>query len=433
MIYSSLRYSQFIDKSMLNIRTLVITVILLGIFNCSPQEQINISALKDRYQLQLARYLVKDAEIYNQVRIDDDGIKLYESQTAWEDYDYEFILPWGDLERFKNICEIDPAMAFDMYENYDHPRFVVNFPKPTERAAVSKFEPTPEQPLKGLRIALDAGHIAGDLKTAKLEGKYIEMKYSGEEVSFWEADLAWHTSNYLHRQLEKHGAIVMTTHQYGKTAFGMDYDTWYERFDSQEEKPDKSRMFWRYFRHKDNDERVKIVNAFRPDLTMIMHYNVDGGNRPWKKPCRTQYSMAFTGGAYMKGELFSKERRFNLLRLLVTDDIEESAKFSSDVLEYLREDCEIPILPGNSTQKYVNAIGIRTNYQGVYARNLALSGRIYGTLCYAEPLFQDHKSEVLRLNERDFNFEGEMIPSRIVEIAKAYEKAILKYAKSLDN
>jgi hypothetical protein len=223
----------------------------------------------------------------------------------------------------------------------------------------------------------------------------------------------------------------MATRQYGKTAFGTDYDTWYERFDSREEKPDKSRLFWRYFRHKDNDERVRIVNEFRPDLTMIMHYNVDGGNKPWKKPCRTQYSMAFTGGAYMRGELFSKERRYNLLRLLLTDDIEKSAKFSKDVLEYLRDDCEIPILPGVSSQKYVNALGIRTEHQGVYARNLALSGRIYGTLCYAEPLFQDHIDEVSRLNAKDFEFEGEMISSRVVEIAKAYEKAILKYAKTL--
>jgi hypothetical protein len=79
----------------------------------------------------------------------------------------------------------------------------------------------------------------------------------------------------------------------------------------------------------------------------------------------------------------------------------------------------------------VNALGIRTEHQGVYARNLALSGRIYGTLCYAEPLFQDHIDEVSRLNAKDFEFEGEMISSRVVEIAKAYEKAILKYAKTL--
>ena len=31
----------------------------------------------------------------------------------------------------------------------------------------------------------------------------------------------------------------------------------------------------------------------------------------------------------------------------------------------------------------------------------------------------------------DYNFEGQMIPSRVVEIAKSYEKAILKYAKTL--
>lgn len=414
---------------MLNIRTFSVLVILLGVFNCSPQAEIDIYALKSKYQIQLARYLAKDDDTYNHIKINDEGIKLYESASSWGQDAYEFFVPWSDVQRFKDLCEEDPQLAYHVYQRYAKPKFVVDFPQPlTNTPKSSTFEPTPEQPLKGLRIALDAGHIAGDLKTAKLEGKFIEMKHKGEKIAFWEADLAWYTQLYLQRQLEKHGAIVMITRDYGKTAFGVDYDTWYERFDGQAEKPDKSRMFWRYFRHKDNDERVRIVNAFKPDLTMIMHYNVDGGNRPWKRPCNSQYSMAFTGGAYMKGELFSKERRFNLLRMLLTNDIEESAKFSNDVLQILRDDAGIPVLPITSNQKN----NIRTNYQGVYARNLALSSRIYGTLCYAEPLFQDYKHEVSRLNTRDYNLEGTMVSSRIIDVAKVYEKAILKYAKTLE-
>jgi N-acetylmuramoyl-L-alanine amidase len=422
---------------MINIRILVVAIALLGILNCShnPETPIDIPTLKAKAQIQLARYLVKSEDVYNHIKIDDNGIKTFATDSLWRADEYEFFLPWKELERFGELCENDTELAYQIYQQYATPKYVVDYPRPEKKKKTKSegFKPTKQQPLKGLRIALDAGHIAGSLRMAKMEGKYIQMKYKGEKVAFWEADLAWHTANYLHRQLEKHGAIIMNTRAYGKTAFGVDYDTWYDSFDAIDgEKPDKSKLFWRFFRHKDNDERVKIVNAFRPDLTLIMHYNVDGGNRPWKKPCRTQYSMAFTGGAYMKGELFSPERRFNLIRLLITDDIEESSKFSNDVLQILQRDAAIPILPGESNQKYVNAIGIRTDYQGVYARNLALSGRIYGTLCYAEPLFQDHKSEVLRLNKRDFNFEGEMIPTRVVEIAKVYEKAILKYAKTLE-
>ncbi len=422
---------------MINIKVFVFAIVLLGILNCSHHSEtpIDIPTLKANAQLQLARYLVKSEDVYNHIKIDDNGIKTYINDSLWRADEYEFFLPWEEFNRFRDLCENDAELAYEMYQRYATTQYPVDYPKPERSKNKSEgegFQPTTNQPLKGLRIALDAGHIAGNLRLAKTEGKYIQMKYKGEKVAFWEADLAWHTANYLHRQLEKHGAIIMNTRAYGKTAFGVDYDTWYNNFDAIDgEKPDKSKLFWRFFRHKDNDERVKMVNAFRPDLTLIMHYNVDGNNRPWKRPCRTQYSMAFTGGAYMKGELFSPERRFNLLRLLITDDIEESAKFSNDVLQILQAEGDVPVLPGNSNQKYVNAIGIRTDYQGVYARNLALSGRIFGTLCYAEPLFQDHKDEVLRLNKRDFNFEGEMIPTRVVEIAKVYEKAILKYAKTL--
>jgi len=414
---------------MFNLRTFtVLGIIILGVMNCSPTAQIDIHALKSKYQLQLARYLVKDADVYNHIRISDEGIKIYESAASWAADEYEFFVPWKDVERYKQLCENDAELAYEIYNRYNVPKFPVVWPRPKDYVGfATTFEPTEEQPLKGLRIALDAGHIAGDIKTAKLEGKYIEMKYKDEKISFWEADLAWHTQSYLKKQLEKHGATVFITRDYGKTAFGMDYDTWYARFDGMEEKPDKGRMFWRYFRHKDNDERVRIVNAFRPDLTLIMHYNVDGGNRPWKRPVTSNYSMAFTGGAYMNGELFNRERRFNLLRFLLTDDIEESAKFSNDVLQYLETEAGIPIHPSSSYQSNT----IKTDYAGVYARNLSLSGRIYGTLCYAEPLFQDNREEVVRLNERDYNFEGQMIPSRVVEIAKSYEKAILKYAKTL--
>lgn len=416
---------------MFNIRTFsVFLIVLFGVMNCSPTAEIDVHALKTKYQLQLARYLVKDADVYNHIRILDEGIKIYESSSAWSQDAYEFFVPWSDVERYKKVCETDTDLAYQIYQRYGRPKFPVVFPQPlSASSSKSTFSPTKEQPLKGMRIALDAGHVAGDLKTAKLEGKFIEMTYKGEKIAFWEADLAWHTQNYLQRQLEKHGAIVMTTRQYGKTAFGVDYDTWYTRFDGQAEKPNKSRMFWRYFRHKDNDERVRMVNEFRPDLTMIMHYNVDGGNRPWKRPCRSNYSMAFTGGAYMNGELFNKERRFNLLRFLLTDDIEESAKLSHQVLRRLNSDVGIPTHPSSSYQRNT----INTNYSGVYARNLSLSGRIYGTLCYAEPLFQDNREEVLRLNTRDYNFEGKMIPSRVVEVAKAYENAILDYAKNLES
>lgn len=415
---------------MFNLRTLTILgVIIIGAMNCSPTAQIDIHALKSKYQLQLARYLVKDADVYNHIRIIDEGIKIYESATTWTADIPEFFVPWNDVERYKQLCENDPDLAYQIYTRYTKAKFPVTFPRPSNPEGLpTGFKPTEEQPLKGLKIALDAGHIAGDIETAKLEGKYIEMKYKGKKLSFWEADLAWHTQHYLQQQLEKHGAIVFTTRKYGKTAFGMDYNTWYARFDEMEEKPDKSRMFWRYFRHKDNDERVRLINAFEPDLTLIMHYNVDGGNRPWKRPVSSNYSMAFTGGAFMNGELFNEERRFNLLRFLLTNDIEESAKFSNDVLQYLQSDAGIPTHPAASYQSNT----IKTDYPGVYARNLALSGRIFGTICYAEPLFQDNKEEVIRLSERDYEFNGEMIPSRVVEIAKVYEKAILKYAKTLN-
>ena len=191
---------------MINIRILVVAIMLLGVLNCShnPETPIDIPTLKAKAQVQLARYLVKSEDVYNHIKIDDNGIKIFANDSLWIANEYEFFLPWKELERFRNLCENDAELAYQIYQQYATPKYVIDYPRPkkTNKKDTEGFQPTKEQPLRGLKIALDAGHIAGNLKMAKMEGKYIQMKYKGKKIAFWEADLAWHTANYLHRQLK---------------------------------------------------------------------------------------------------------------------------------------------------------------------------------------------------------------------------------------
>jgi hypothetical protein len=64
---------------------------------------------------------------------------------------------------------------------------------------------------------------------------------------------------------------------------------------------------------------------------------------------------------------------------------------------------------------------------GIYCRNLALTRLIHGPLCYGETLLQDNPDEAKRLAQKDFDFNGIKLPSRIIEVAHAYINGICEY------
>lgn len=401
---------------------ILFSTIQLLLVGCSTAQAPDYSGLQTFYTQKLDKYLLKSDELKEYIIINSEAIFVFDTS----DY-IEFELPWEEVSLFKEILQQDPAIAKEWYDNNQKPSTYI----PNERQPFKWDTSATTLPLKGLKIALDPGHIAGNMEMAVFEGKYVKMNMpSGQpDIALFESELNWYTTKYLQEKLQNLGAeVFLSRSRMGHTAFEMTYDDWYAQADTFP-KPPKRKFFFSYFRHIDNDERVRKINEFQPDLTLVIHYNVDGMNKPWRKPSSENFSMAFVGGGFMKNELIEKERRFHFFRLLMSDDIEHSIDFSGQVLRTLQDSCKVNPVPIDGSQTYLKYNSIATNEPGVYARNLSLSSRIYGTLCYAEPLFQDSKEEVFRLNTKDYNFNGTMIPKRITEVADAYLVAILKYLK----
>ena len=120
---------------------------------------------------------------------------------------------------------------------------------------------------------------------------------------------------------------------------------------------------------------------------------------------------------------------FRFLRLLLNDDIENSIDLAGQMLYQLDKKLGIKPIPPFNQQRYLEAVCIPTKYTGVYTRNLALSSRIYGTICYMEPLYQDNEYEAKAFANRDYRFEGRQISSRIVAVADSYLAGILAFVK----
>ena len=258
----------------------------------------------------------------------------------------EYQLKWEDLEAFKNLAKYDPHKALKVYE------YKMRLADTKDlRLDSAQHIWTKDRPLAGLRIALDPGHIGGDLVGAKLEGKFVEMPE--EKIAIFESELNWYTAKVLKNKLEKLGATVMMTRKTHKlTALDMTYNQWYNRLKIKK-KPRKQVAFHRIFKKRDNDARIQKINTFQPDLTLIIHYNVDSKNTGWKKTTHRNNSMAFVGGSFMRNELYDVERRFNFLRLLLNDDVENSIDLAGQMLYQLDKKLGIKPIPPVNQQRYL--------------------------------------------------------------------------------
>lgn len=304
--------------------------------------------------------------------------------------------------------------------------------------------------LKGKRIAIDPGHFAGDMQTARIEQKFIDFHPSAanslkDTVRFNEGTLTFQTAEVLRQLLLEQGAIVMVTRpKQNYTSFQLSYDDWIIKrkkivLDSllQAKAMDakryaklihlsKEKLFWEFFRDYELMERSRLINQFRPDATAIIHYNVDEKNTDWINPGNKNFTMAFIGGG-MTADNFSKPiNKVHFLRLLISDQLTESEKLSSLTVKEFSSKMAIPVAQRTDAD-YLRDNCMKTPSNGVFCRNLALCRTINSVLVYGECLYQDNINECLRLNTCDYEIQGQKVPKRIYEAAVCYYNAINDY------
>ena len=304
--------------------------------------------------------------------------------------------------------------------------------------------------LKGKKIAIDPGHFAGNMRTARIEQKFIEFIPSPlnnlkDTIRFNEGYLTYQTAEILKQQLLEQGAVVMVTRpNQNSTSFQVSYEDWFIKrkktvLDSllKEESIDakryaklihlsKEKLFWDFFRDYELMERSRIINEFKPDITVIIHYNVDEKNTDWLNPTKKNFTMAFIGGG-ITGDNFSKPiNKMHFLRLLLTDQLNESEKLASLTVNEFSAKMNIPIAQKNDAD-YLRDNCMKTLSSGVFCRNLALCRTINSPLVYGECLYQDNLNECINLSKSDYEIFGQKTSKRIYEAAGCYFIAINEY------
>ncbi len=385
--------------------------------------------LRNEYTNKFERYFPVNPEVLDFIAITDTGVNMYASSNDKKVNKIEYQITWDELAVFRALVKQNPSKAFELYQQKKSPELVINTLKKTDEfAGWNNLSPTP---LANLRIAIDPGHVGGDLETAKIERRFIEMKLDGgEKISFFEAELTYSTAKILQNYLEGLGATVfLTRKEPNLTAYGISYDEWYDRFketrkEEGENTKNKKKVFEDFFKRDELEHRAKIINEFKPDLTLIIHYNAVGDNKAGEKPVAENRNLAFVGGGYLKDELNNPYDRFHLLRLLLTDDMENSIEFSKYVLDSFTTVLKVPVDENANKNN-----SMATEVKGVFARNLTLSSKVYGTLCYGESLYQNNEIECRLLNKKE-DINGFKTSPRVLEVAEAYLQAVLNFVKT---
>lgn len=400
-------------------------------------------SLINHYNKKILTYLDKQKALPPHYLINNNGIKIFASAYNKSIAKAEFSIDWQQLEAFKivlkNCNQTTVAEIYNSGKFSDSINCIAN--------DSTKILANNVGFLSGYKIAIDAGHVAGDFATGQMEQKYLKFGPDPscnlvDSIVIAEGVLTFATASLLKDSLEKAGAVVFLTRPFnGSTAFGITYEDWLKNdFNNTIEqlyqsgkislakknwyltKATKREKFRMVFKDLDLKKRAEIINNYQPDFTIIIHFNVDETNTGWTKPGNKNFNMAFVGGAFMGGDLSNIEKRFEFLRLLITNELEESINLSSNMLNSFEQNLGIKTANFKDAT-YLPKGCLTTEKNGVYCRNLQLTRYIHSPLVYGETLYQDNIHECVLLNKETDKTKN----VRVQEIANAYFIGVKNY------
>ncbi|MBI3510065.1 MAG: N-acetylmuramoyl-L-alanine amidase [Bacteroidetes bacterium] len=425
--------------------------------------------VKSFYAARINTYLDHDHKLQQYYNLNDAGIFIYKDSVQKKKNNPEYFVAWNEIGMYKEVMAREPKdaalkiMLQKGGKNFSDRALPPEILTPSETAS---------KPLNGIRIAIDPGHIAGDTAFGRVEERFINFKVKyippgldtdlckihqvgdSVEIHLAEGMLTEIVAQDLARRLRGEGAIVMITHAPGVSAFGKTFEQWkkddYQRtLDSllKVNPADKNllklkkgirkddRFIFRFvFFNVEMKKRAEIINSFQPDLTVIIHFNVDEKNKDWTKPSGKDFCMAFVGGSFLPDELSDSLRRFDFLRLILTDDLPNSIRASGYATHAFQNYLKVPLATINDAN-YLQESCIATNQPGVFCRDLSLTRTVEGTIIYGETLYQDNYMECLELSSECElyiqDFPNPIIYNqRLEDVTNAYEEAILQWAKN---
>jgi N-acetylmuramoyl-L-alanine amidase len=304
-------------------------------------------------------------------------------------------------------------------------------PPPRHWRTTAELPPaSPQQPLAGLKIAIDPGHIGGSW--AKMEERWLQVD---EGLPVCEGDMTLLVANLLKPQLEALGAVVSLVRDQPQpvTPLRPDVLRSLARGSSPPEgspaaiQQTAERLF---YRTAEIHARASFVNhQLKPDLVLCLHFNAD----PWGDPTqptlveRTHLHLLLNG-AYTDEEVLLEDQRFALLLKLLQRSHHEEALVGATVADSFASVSGLP--PFSYPAEAKNVLPV-PDHPYLWIRNL-LANRLYHCpVIFMEPYVMNSTSDYPRLQAGDYiglkQIGGKSYPSIFREYADALTAGLVRH------
>ncbi len=392
-------------------------------------------------------------------------------ETTRPEYDANlpFLDPDGGLRRYLSVDDQGVSLFREFFSHIlprDYFEAGVDFLKevqgPNSQDLLSRIAAIAQQvktrsgpPLKGLRVLIDPGHM-GTPDWDEKTGKFVSIR--GKRVS--EGQLTLWTSLLAAKELESLGATVMLTRSeagavakpgldgfdptpYLNQYFYNSLDSWMtpllngsesEMIERVLNAPETKKAFTSVQRGQyfitgaDLEARAKMVDDFRPDITIDVHYDAFKSDQLQN---RDNTIEAFVPGGFRLSETGSRAVRAMMFNhLMETRRFNASVELADRVIGGMSASLGLKRL---NIQEFITSVKVK---DGVYARNLYINRRnLTSLMIYLECLHYDHTTEFPRLTKLDARaqYRGQSFsyPSRINEVVHGIREGLLDYFENL--
>jgi len=303
--------------------------------------------------------------------------------------------------------------------NDPHVKPLLKTPDNAHKIDWSKFKPTFKRPLRGLKIALDPGHMGGSPWDER-GGKYL-LNSQAQKLS--EGKMALQLALLLEKQFQKLGAVVfidrrdlspVTAHEY------QDFDGVHNSA---------------FFQRIDLDARAEKLWAFHPDLTLILHFDSHIDDHPpnpdvAKKLCNE--TKAYIPGQFAADD-FSDEVERTLFEVIWRNPRvwQDSLELSREITHQIHQQMGIPL--ASESDPHASLIE-----PGVLARNLRLQRRMAGFVTtYLESLCYEDLQEFKAFHQAELPLEIQGQPEpysrRLLQLSRAIADGVVSFTKLHEN
>jgi len=304
-------------------------------------------------------------------------------------------------------------------------------PTPRQWQATADLPPAPpSQPLAGLRLAIDPGHIGGHW--AKVEQRWF---VADDGTPICEGNLTLTVARLLKPRLEALGATVSLVRSKNAPVtplrpaalLAIARDSRDPAATPAAVQKTADRLC---YRTAEIHARAQLVNhSLKPDLALCLHFDADEwGNPDHPTLVHRNHLHLLLNGAYTDAEVALADQRFALLEKLLRRTHEEEAFVGASVADTFAALTHLPpmVYPaGSSTARRVNG------HPYLWARNL-LANRLYDCpVLFMEPYVMNSTTDYPRLQAGDYDglreISGKLQPSIFREYANALTQALARH------